>query len=51
MDINIRSQDRSEAAKQSGPSSAGGVQIDPTALRQRRMNPSRLGAEPRPSGS
>lgn len=31
MDINIRSQDRSEAAKRSDPSSAGGVQIDPTA--------------------
>lgn len=31
MDINIRSQDRSEAAKRSGPSPAGGVQIDPTA--------------------
>ncbi|WP_262298832.1 hypothetical protein [Microvirga sesbaniae] len=31
MDINIRSQDCSEAAKRTGASSAGPVQIDPTA--------------------
>jgi hypothetical protein len=31
MDINLRSQDRSEAAKQTGESAPGAVQIDPTA--------------------
>ncbi|QRM30056.1 hypothetical protein [Microvirga sp. VF16] len=48
MDINIRSQDRSEAAKQAGASSAGNVQIDPmaSAALEEAIKSAKLGLKP-----
>jgi hypothetical protein len=48
MDINIRSQDRSEAVKQAGAASAGNVQIDPvaSAALEEAIKSAKLGLKP-----